>query len=291
MLSACLPLEHRLKRSSMDNRLVVDISLHWAAVVIYACASLANTFGVIFEKERFRKAGYTLAFLGLLVHGSALIYRWQYAGHGPYMTRYEILSSNAWIVMLMFLVFARYFTRIRPTSIIVFPSVFLLVAIGNFMNPDVQMLPPTLRSIWLVIHVLFYKIALNAMLIALAFSILLMFRKRKSIRWMQKLPDMHVMDLYAYRFAGFGFVFWAIATLAGSIWAYQSWGRFWGWDPIETWSLIAWILFGIYLHLRRFYQWKGEKAAVLYIICFLVALVAIFFTPLIESSIHSEYFK
>jgi ABC-type transport system involved in cytochrome c biogenesis permease subunit len=79
--------------------------------------------------------------------------------------------------------------------------------------------------------------------------------------------------------------------LAGSIWAYQSWGIFWNWDPVQTWSLVTWAVFGIYLHLRRFFAWSGERAAWLFVFCFALTLVSLFLTPLFESSIHAEYFK
>jgi ABC-type transport system involved in cytochrome c biogenesis permease subunit len=79
--------------------------------------------------------------------------------------------------------------------------------------------------------------------------------------------------------------------LAGSIWAYQSWGRFWGWDPVETWSLITCLLFGVYLHLRRFFQFQGTRAAWFFIFCFMVSLLAIFVMSHLGTSIHSQYFK
>jgi ABC-type transport system involved in cytochrome c biogenesis permease subunit len=79
--------------------------------------------------------------------------------------------------------------------------------------------------------------------------------------------------------------------LTGSIWANNAWGRYWGWDPVETWSLITWLLFGAYLHARRFYGWKGRKAAWLLVICFGLALMSLFGTSLITRSIHSVYFR
>ena len=275
----------------MNNALIVDTSLHWAAVIIYVIATVVNVYGLIFKKDRAERISYFIILSGLLVHGIALIYRWTVAGHGPYMTRYEVLSSNAWIALFLFLVFVKKFPKIKPASIFVFPSTFLVIALGLFLNPEVRKLPPSLKSIWLVLHVTFYKIALGTILIALAFSVFYIMKKRTKIGWLDKLPDMETVDMYAYRFAGFGFVFWAIATLAGSIWAYQSWGRFWAWDPVETWSLITWVFFGLYLHLRRFFGWKGEKAAYFFLVCFLLSLLSAFFTPLIESSIHSEYFR
>jgi ABC-type transport system involved in cytochrome c biogenesis permease subunit len=195
------------------------------------------------------------------------------------------------MVLFIFLIFSRIYPKIRPASMFLFPSTFFLLAIGLFSNPEMKNLPPSLKSIWLIPHGLFYNIALGTILIAVTLSIFYILKKRTSIKWLQRFLDMDTIDIYAYRFAGFGFIFWAIAVLSGSIWAYQSWGRFWGWDPIETWSLITWIFFGIYLHLRRFFGWKGEKAAYFFILCFLLSLVSLFFVPLINTSVHSDYFK
>lgn len=273
------------------DQVAIVTGIHWGAVLCYVLATLVNTYGLIFRNEKLEKRGYLIASAGLLVHGAAIVYWWRIVGHGPYMARHEVLSSNAWIVLALFLILVRIFPKIRGASIIVFPSTFLLIAIGLFFNPEVRKLPPTLRSIWLVLHVMFYKIALGTLLVALAFSLFYILKRRTTLRLCERLPDMETIDLYAHRFAGFGFVFWAIAMLAGSIWAYQSWGRFWGWDPVETWSLVTWGMFGIYLHLRRFFGWGGERSAWLFIVCFILSLASIFFTPLIESSIHSEYFR
>jgi cytochrome c-type biogenesis protein CcsB len=275
----------------MHNPIVVDISLHWAAVIVYMLATAVNTYGLIFKRDRVEKAGYFIVIAGLLIHGIALVFRWNLTGHGPYTVKYEVLSSNAWMILFIFLIFSRIFPKIKPTSIFVFPSSFLLLAIGLSFNPEVKKLPPSLKSIWLIPHGIFYNIALGTILIAVTFSVFYILKKKTGIKWLQKLPDVETIDVYAYRFAGFGFIFWAIAVLSGSIWAYQSWGRFWAWDPVETWSLVTWIFFGIYLHLRRFFGWKGEKAAYFFILCFLISLVSVFFIPYIESSIHSSYPK
>ena len=79
--------------------------------------------------------------------------------------------------------------------------------------------------------------------------------------------------------------------LTGSIWAYHSWGRYWGWDPMETWSLVTWFVYGIHLHLRRSWGLKGRAAAAMLVACFAVAVVALFFTSIIGASLHSEYFS
>ncbi|MDH5525114.1 MAG: cytochrome c biogenesis protein CcsA [Desulfobulbaceae bacterium] len=275
----------------MDNHLVILTGLHWLAVIFYVAATIGNTWGIIFNKEKTEQISYRFIALGLLVHGAAILLWWHMVGHGPYMARYEVLSSISWMLLVIFLISCRYFPGLRPASILVFPSAFLMIALAVFFSPQTKTLPSTFRSIWLVLHVTFYKIALSTLVIALVFSIFYFLKRRASFHWLARLPELEQIDLFAYRFAGFGFVFWAIAMLAGSIWAYNSWGRFWGWDPIETWALITWAGFGIYLHIRRFFGWQGERAAWLFIICFLISLVSMFFVPLVDSTVHSEYFR
>jgi len=104
------------------------------------------------------------------------------------------------------------------------------------------------------------------------------------------LPDAASLDRESYRFAGLTFAFWGIGMLTGAIWAYYSWGRFWGWDPVETWSLVTWFVYGIYLHARRFYGLKGCGAALLLVLGFTLAVISLFFTSFLATSLHSEYF-
>lgn len=276
----------------MDKQVAIYVALNWMAVFCYVAATIANVSGVVFRKEVVDRRSYYPAWLGLLVQSVAIIYWWRIVGHGPYMAPSEVLSSDAWITMVVFLVFMRFFPRIRLASVIVFPVTFLLIALAIFYNPGIRSLPPTFGSIWLVLHISFYKISLGTLVIALAFSIFFLMKNgRAPSTWMQRLPDPDSIDLYAYRFTGFGFIFWAIGMLAGSIWAYKSWGRFWGWDPVETWSLITWLMFGVYLHLRRFFRISGRWAAFLFIFCFILSLVSLFVTSHMGSSIHAEYFQ
>lgn len=274
----------------MNDPFVVQTAFHWLAVILYALATIANTWGIFFSNDKAERLAYRLVVAGLLIHGGALLIWWYLVGHGPYLARYEILSAMAWMVILLFLLFCRFFPTVRSTSLLVFPSALLMIGLGIFFNPAVKALPPTFRGIWLVLHVSFYIVSLPTILIAVALSLGYVLKKRRTYDWLVRLPESEAMDLLAYRFAGFGFVFWSIAMLTGAVWAYQAWGRFWGWDPIETWSLVTWGGFGIYLHLRRFFSLKGERAAAFFILCFVLSLVALFFVPFMSSSIHSEYF-
>jgi ABC-type transport system involved in cytochrome c biogenesis permease subunit len=275
----------------MTSSTALVTGLHWAAVLFYVGATVLAAIGLVFEKPKAARYASWTALPGVLLHTAGLVLWWRIAGHGPYIARFEVLSAYAWGLVVAFALFSRVYRRIGVAAVVVYPSVFSLVALAIFAQPQIKQLPPTFRGIWLLLHVLFYKIAFSAVVIALAFSIFYMLKARGRLARLRSLPDLPVIDLYAYRFAGFGFVFWAIGMLAGSIWAYQSWNIFWNWDPVQTWALASWVLFGIYLHLRRFFGWSGERAARLFVLCFGAVVFSLFFTPLIESSIHAAYFK
>ncbi|GFO60936.1 cytochrome c biogenesis protein ResC [Geomonas silvestris] len=276
----------------MKGSFALVTGIHWGAVVLYVVATVMVVVGQYFQKPQLARRGLQVAVPGLVLHGAGLLIWWRMVGHGPYIDRFEVLSSNAWILLAAFLVFTIPFPRLVTAGVVVLPASFILVALGLFFSPEMKTLPPTFRSVWLVLHIIFYKIAFSAIIIAFAFSLFYLLIRRGRLQKLAKsLPDLEGIDSYAYRFAGLGFTFWAIGMLAGSIWAYQSWGTFWNWDPVQTWSLVTWAVFGIYLHLRRFFAWQGERASWLFVVCFALTLVSLFLTPLFESSIHAEYFK
>ncbi|WP_298440168.1 cytochrome c biogenesis protein CcsA [Geobacter sp.] len=275
----------------MDKSIAWYVAANWVAVLFYVVATIANVYGVVFGNKKIERRSLLPLLCGMVVHTVSIAGWWRLVGHGPYMAPSEVLSSVSWISLATYLLFLRVYPRLRAVSIIVFPAAFLALAIANFYNPGIRTLPPTFGGVWLIFHIAFYKIALGTILIAFAFSVLYLGKERSRALWLQRLPEQSVLDLYAYRFAGFGFIFWAIAMLGGSIWAYKSWGRYWGWDPVETWALITWLFFGVYLHLRRFFRWSGRRAAWLLVFCFAMSLISYFVTSHMGGSIHAEYFK
>ncbi|HEU4382848.1 MAG TPA: cytochrome c biogenesis protein CcsA [Anaeromyxobacteraceae bacterium] len=276
----------------MTGRYAVEIALTWAGVGLYLAATVALVFSVVFEKPGARRWGLAFAALGLLPHGAAIAIRWVAVGHGPYMLRYEVLSSNAWVaVAVLFLVLAR-----RPgwsaLAVVVMPLAILSVAIGLFSNPESRDLPPTLRSIWLVFHITFAKVSAAAFLVSLGSSVLLLLKERRSPwSWLERVPATPALDALTIRAAGFGMIFWTVTIAAGAIWGNQSWGRYWGWDPIETWALVSWMTYGTFLHLRFFFKLRPRPTAWLSIASFVVFVLALLVLPFFITSLHSSYFS
>jgi cytochrome c-type biogenesis protein CcsB len=102
-------------------------------------------------------------------------------------------------------------------------------------------------------------------------SILYLIKRRAEERgtvrgYLRRLPDSRRIDVIAYRFLAFAFPLWTFTVVAGAIWAQYAWGRYWGWDPKETWALVTWVIYACYLHARSTAGWRGTKAAVVAII-------------------------
>jgi ABC-type transport system involved in cytochrome c biogenesis permease subunit len=174
---------------------------------------------------------------------------------------------------------------------VVLPVATLLIALGLYSNPAIRELPPTLRSTWLVFHISFAKLAAGAFLLSVASSALLLLDPGATAPWRARLPSAGALDGYAVRFVTFGFLFWTCAIAAGAIWAHQSWGRYWGWDPIETWSLVTWLAYGSFLHARLFFRLAPRTIAGWVIACFAVFVLTALLLPFLRPSIHSAYFQ
>lgn len=269
-----------------------ETTLHWSAVALYIAGLAGLAYVLIFNRPGKRAGALWVVAAGLLPHTAALVLRYVHVGHGPYMMKYEVLSSNAWIAVVLLLLFLWRRPEWSPLALVALPGAILMLGFGLFSSPEARDLPPTLRSMWLVFHVLFNKLAVGAFLLSVAAAVVLL-RKLAgaSSRLMDRMPGAEIVEVAMVRFVGFGMVFWTTTIGAGAIWANQSWGRYWGWDPIETWSLVTWLSYAILLHARVFFRLKGRAMAWGTIGCFILSVLTILIFPFIFPSMHTAYFQ
>lgn len=267
-----------------------EFSLYWLAVTLYIGSTVFFVTGIIFDKSKAIDLGLKTALVGLLPHATSILIRWYASGHGPYLTKFESISSSIWIAVAFYGFIALKMDRLKAVGVLVLPISFLLLGMGIMVNPEIEYLPASFQTIWLIFHIFFNKLALGAILIALGCSIFYLLKTKNGNKgFYAKLPDLATLDIYSYNFCGFCYVFWTITVIAGSIWAHKSWGRYWAWDPIETWSIITWLIFGVYMHLRRFHGLKERKAAIFMIGCFIMIILTLFLVPFITNTVHTEY--
>jgi len=271
--------------------LFIEFTAYWLAVALYTAAAIAFAWGVQFRADGRLTAAMSLLSAGLAPHGAAIMIHWQRSGHGPYLGSFESVSASIWTALAFFALIAWRRDSLRPLGLFVSPLSFLLLAAGIMLDPAIHYLPATFQTIWFVIHILFNKLALAAILMALGCAVFVLRANTDSASRFpaSRLPPTEELDRLSQRFCGLCFVFWSITIIAGSIWANKSWGRYWAWDPIELWSFITWLLFGLYMHLRRFHGLRGRKAAWLLIACFALVVVTLFISPFVSQTIHREY--
>lgn len=274
------------------SRVVWEAVLQWVAVGLYITAFVLYANAVLFGHSRRVRWGTLAAAAGLLPHGAALLIRWVASGHGPYMAKCEVLSSNAWIAILLTVLFVARRPAWAALSLVAVPAAILSIGVSFFANPEIRELPPTLRSVWLVYHIAFAKLSAAAFLLSTACGVLVLVRSRRTPpAWVARVPPTDALDAYTVRFVGFGFIFWTVTIVAGAIWANQSWGSYWSWDAIQTWSLVSWVIYGLFLHARLFFRLGTRATALWAVSCFVLFIAALLVIPFILPSLHSTYFQ
>jgi cytochrome c-type biogenesis protein CcsB len=254
-----------------------------------------------------------------------LLTRWFYSGHFPLSNLYESVLFLCW-VLLAFLGYlisqmpqsASFFWH-KASGSILMPMILFIFMFALWSLPaqlkQTTALVPALQSNWLVMHVtvmiLSYGALICGCLFAIAYLVLCWFQPNSILQLqgssVMPLTEVQVkspkqlksdpfqamaqwLDNMSYRLVGLGFPLLTIGLLSGSIWANQTWGSYWSWDPKETWSLITWFLFAIYLHTRLSRQWSGRKSAILATVGFFVIWICYFGVNLVGKGLHSYGF-
>jgi len=216
--------------------------------------------------ERVGRLASAFMVLGFLLLAAGVIFRGISASRVPWGNMYEFSITGALAFSGAYL-FALKKYKLRWLGLPVSLSVLLTLgtAITLLYRPSAPLVP-ALKSTWLVIHVSAAIISGGVFLLAncIAGAYLILDRyEQKGPRpiWAQKLPSLEVLDNLSYRLVALVFPLWTFAVIAGAIWAEAAWGRYWGWDPKETWAFITWVAYAAYLHARVTIGWRGRKAA------------------------------
>jgi cytochrome c-type biogenesis protein CcsB len=192
-----------------------------------------------------------LLFAGFLFHTSGLGLRWYIAGHSPMSNGYESMIFISWVTLLAGFIFSRK-SAFALSATAVLGSMTLMVAHLSFMDPEITNLVPVLKSYWLTLHVSIITgsygfLGLGAILGLINMILLTLSNKRNIERIGNTIEELTVIN---YKTLTLGLYFLTIGTFLGAVWANESWGRYWGWDPKETWSLITVILYSLVIHSR-----------------------------------------
>ena len=216
--------------------------------------------------ERAARIATAMMVLGFLLLLCGVIARGISAKHVPWGNMYEFSITGALAFTGAYLIALR---KHDLRWLGLFVSISVLLTLGTaitLLYRNSAPLVPALKSTWLVIHVIAAIISggvfLLANVIAASYLYLESMEKRGGRKpWAKRLPDLETLDQLSYRLVAFVFPLWTFAVIAGAIWAESAWGRYWGWDPKETWAFITWVAYAAYLHARVTIGWRGRRAA------------------------------
>lgn len=250
----------------------LEFLLIWLTILLYAIAAFGYLVSVVFDKK---KRMNILTWSGWLIHTFAIIWRWLRVGHPPFLSLFELVSLGAWWTIIIFLLFSIRQSKWRVLGAIVLP--FTFISLGIVINTPTAPVPlnPALKSFWLYIHIGFALFTYGSYILSASAAVLYLTKR------------MEEMDKLSYRFILLGFLTQAIMVASGAVWANLSWGRYWAWDPIETWSLLTWILYGGYLHLRLIKGWRGKRCAWISIISLILIIICFWGVPVFSRTIHA----
>lgn len=254
----------------------------WLGVAVagYGAAGSVALSGIALRRG-FDVVVATLLALGVAAHTLSLALRWERVGHGPFISMFEVLSSNVWSLTLLFLSAFVAVKAVRPAAVVALPVIFVLTAWMLSTHPDDGHFPATYRTLWLYAHVAFGKVFLGSLLVATAVSGLVLWGRTESA-----VSGGGSHERIAMRFLVLAFVFESLMLVTGAIWAQDAWGRYWAWDPLETWSFLTWIAIAFLLHTRVTYRVPPRATAAMIVAVFALAFLTFFGMPFVSTALH-----
>lgn len=267
------------------------------------------------KNNSFFQIGKTFVLISNVIFAFTLSVRWISEGYFPLSNLYESLIFLSWGISTIHLII-EYQTKSRLIGAISTPIIFFLSGFSSLTLPtDMQKalpLVPSLQSNWLMMHVTMMMISYATLIVGSLLSLLylafLTFQSKKKESIISqtnesvssisqetmtlntnysKLSLLQTVDLWSYRIIGLGFPFLTIGIISGAVWANEAWGSYWSWDPKETWALITWLVFAIYLHSRLIKGWQGKQAAILGSCGFFVIWICYLGVNFLGKGLHS----
>jgi cytochrome c-type biogenesis protein CcsB len=252
----------------------------------------------IWEAGPWVRAAVTFSALGMVAHLVAVITRGLAVDRAPWGNMYEFITALTCVAAIFF---GYIVVRYRAWSLGVFVMGAVVLALGlaeTLIYTPAGPLVPALQSYWLSIHVTAMTLATGIFFVAVVLGIMYLIAERYRARvaagkaqpgngLIARIPSSAQLDKLTYRTVVFGFPVWTFGVIAGAIWADQAWGRYWGWDPVETWAFITWVIYAAYLHARATAGWRGARAHYIQLLGFASLITNMLVVQVFITGMHS----
>lgn len=268
-----------------------EMAAYWVGILCVAAASILATFGLIWRREKSLVRAWWAGLAGSVALAAAIGIRWVGAGHFPYITPYENVLVGAFSMVVGYLLISLRWTNLRVAGALVLPVTLLSLGFGLTQDITRGPLTPPFQSSWLVIHVTFAWVTYSAYTVVAGFALALLLRERARRKGTEAklpswIPEGERLDDLSLKLVAFGFLNNGVMIASGAIWAYRLWGKYWSWDPVETWSLLTWLAYGLYLHARLTLGWRGKRLAWLALFALFGVMMTFWGVQLAPTSYH-----
>ena len=267
-----------------------EMTLFWTAVICYGISAFCYIFGLLARKEPLFNCALSFVVVGFCGNLGAVGLRWLAGGVPPFFVISESLASGVMIAVLLFLVSQFTARKLEPAGVLVMPVSFVLLGwAGTLMKGIGSSLPPALQSTWLWTHIFAATAGFSCVLLAAALGVLFLLKDSPAGDGLERLPSKQFLDEISYRFTCGGFVLLSLMIVSGALWSNQVKGSYWNWDQVEVWSLISWLVYGIYLHLRITMGWRNRKLALYSLVAVAIMILSYWGIPFISSNFHTGF--
>ncbi|WP_109529126.1 MULTISPECIES: c-type cytochrome biogenesis protein CcsB [Nocardia] len=246
--------------------------------------------------ERLGNMAFSVLVVGIVLQVLSIVLRGFATHRFPLGNMYEFVTMATAAATVVGIIFLREQRYRSMWAFLLVPVILLMFLAGTVLYADAAPVVPALRSFWLPVHVTIVSVGSGVFLVSGIASLLFLYRIRQpegqeSANILgtiaKRLPDARTLDRLAYKTTIIGFPLFGAGVILGAIWAEAAWGRFWGWDPKETCSFIAWVLYAAYLHARATSGWRDTKAAWINVAGFVAMLFNLFIINIVISGLHS----
>jgi cytochrome c-type biogenesis protein CcsB len=268
----------------------LELVMFWTAVALYGVSTFSYIFGLITLKDKLFTIGLFSALAGFFPHVSVIALRWSATGITPFISISESLILGVFMTVLLFLIVQFSTKKVRPLGVLVMPVAFILMGwAGTLIKEVAATLAPALQSGWIWVHIVGATVGFASVLIAAGLGLLYLLKEKKSGGIYDKLPDLADIDILSYRYVAAGFIMYGLMIVSGCFWANQVKGTYWNWDPVEVWSLVSWLIYGIYLHLRVTFGWRGRRLALYALFALAAMIISYWGIPFSVETFHSGF--
>ena len=255
--------------------------LFFAALILYFIATVLELGGMVFKKEKITRIAWWIFVVGAVLNTAYLVVRGVMAERLPLSNQFEFSTAFAWGVAVI-LIALQMKSKAEWMRAAAMPMAFLILSYAALQPREITELMPALKSAWFGLHIGSAVFSYAAFVLAGCGGLRWLLQEKKASQ-----AALVQLDYLCYRLVALGFLLLTIVILSGAIWAEQAWSAFWTWDPKETWALITWILYAIYLHLRLRKKLSGKVMAWFVVIAVPVVLFTFVGVNTLLPGLHS----